>query len=159
MKKSRKLMIAVLSFAALLLLALPTFAQDAAQTTRTVTITEQQINDSWRIANSPRYRVEDKSVDLQPGQVVVTTTFIFPRVGITAEVITTIVPTVENGRIFWEATSIAANGDEVSEELLNQANAAVAASWRNYIKGRVSGRVIDLTITDSDATITLGARR
>lgn len=159
MKKSRKLLFVLTSFAALLLMAVPTFAQDAVQTTRTVTITEQQINDLWRIANSPRYRVEDKSVDLQPGQVVVTTTFIFPRVGITAEVITTIVPTVENGRIFWEATSIAANGDEVSEELLNQANAAVASSWRNYVKGQLSGRVIDLTITDTDATVTLGARR
>lgn len=135
----------------------PAFAQ--AQRTVTVTITEADINDAFRITNPVRVTISNKSVDLQPGQVVVKATYTprRPTTGMTAyDIETTLVPTVSNGRVTWSATSVVINGTAVTDLQLTQANNAIVSAWRRFQSTRIgTQRVTDLTITDTDMTYTV----
>lgn len=129
----------------------PVAAQDS---TRTVTITEDQINASFRITNNPSRNVSDLSVDLQPNQAVIYATVTFRQQGpyVTQ---TTLVPEITSGRVFWSATAVLVNGQAASAELLAQINASIVASWRYYIKEQAgTGYVTALTVTEVDVTYT-----
>jgi hypothetical protein len=155
MNTTRKSILIVIFFAILMMLAVPAFAQEA---TRTITRTEAQINSSYRVTN-PRLRsVSNVSVDLQPGQAVISATLTFRR-GEPLEVIATLVPTLTNGRIYWTVTSATVNGQPASAELLAQINASITSSWRNYIRQQApTGRVTAIEITDNAITVTLTGR-
>lgn len=125
-------------------MAFPTLA---AEKTVTVTLTESNINSSYRVTN-PRHRsVSDVHVDLQPGQVVVTATFTAPKTS-PVPVSVTLVPSVSNGRVFWTVSAATSNGNPASADLLAQINASITSSWRNYWKGKNPGHVTSLTVTD-----------
>jgi ABC-type phosphate transport system permease subunit len=152
MKHSIRLIVAVI---ALVLLALPLAAVGAQDTTRAITRTEADVNSSYRVTNPARRAVTNVVVDLQPGQVAISATLTYRRA--TYQTVAVYVPSVENGRIYWEVTSVTANGQPASQDLINQLNAAISSSWRNYIRNQAgTGRVQSLVITDSDYTITVG---
>lgn len=140
----RKLSLVALLVVVLSAMAFPTLA---AERTVTVTLTERDINSSYRVTN-PRYRtISDVYVDLQPGQVYITATFTAPKTS-PIPVSVTLVPSVSNGRVLWTVSAATANGKPASAELLAQINASISSSWRNYWKNKNPGHVTSLTITD-----------
>lgn len=145
---------ALLSLVALaLVLVVPTVA---AQESRSVTLTEDQINSSFRVT-APRLRVENVSVDLQPGQVVISGTITPLRTENSYAATVTLVPTVDMGIITWTVTTATVDGQAATEAQVAQINSALANSWRRYIKETYSaGRVQSLTIDELTLTITFG---
>jgi hypothetical protein len=132
----------------LLVAALPAFA------TRTVTITEDQINDSFRVNNPVGRRISNVSVDLQPDQAVVSATWSTRRES--SAVVATYAPSVSNGRVSWTVVSITVNGQPASASLLTQINNSISASWYNYIRNQAgSGRITAVTVSDTDITFTI----
>lgn len=130
------------------LLAVPALAQEDIASH---TLTEQQINDSYRLNNPRRAAISDMSVDLQPNQVVINAT----HTGRNNTVVTstTMVPSVSDGRVYWEVTSVVTDsGVEAPAELLEQVNTWIAASWRVYIKQQYPGIITDVIVTDTDIT-------
>lgn len=155
MKLTRKMMIMLTMIGVLAVMAFPAFAQSG---TRTKTVTEETINASYRVSNPYRSRVSNISVDLQAGQVVISSTHNFRNASINT--VTTITPTVNNGRVTWSVLSATTNGEPVSADLLAQINASIASSWRNFIKNQAgTGRVTSVVITDTDITYTFESRR
>ena len=140
----RKLSLIALLVVILGAMAFPTLA---AERTVTVTLTERDINSSYRVTN-PRHRtISDVYVDLQLGQVYITATFTAPKTA-RIPVSATLVPSVSNGRVFWTVSAATANGKPASADLLAQINASFSSSWRNYWKGKNPDHVTSLTITD-----------
>ena len=125
-------------------MAFPTLA---AEKVVTITLSESDINSSFRVTN-PRLRtITNVNVDLQPGQVVITATFTAPKTS-PIPVSVTLVPSVSNGRVTWTVLSATANGRAASADLLTQINASISTSWRNYWKGKRPGYVTSLTVSD-----------
>lgn len=156
MKWFQKISLAMLIIGMLVLFVAPSFAQ--IQREVTITLTEEEINSSFRVTNPARVSISNKSVDLQSGQVVVTATYT-PQRGTASNaytIATTLVPTVSNGRVTWTATSIVVNGTGVSAQQINQANNAIASAWRRLSQGYVGKhQVTGLTITDTSITYTV----
>ncbi|MDX2141110.1 MAG: hypothetical protein SF123_23710 [Chloroflexota bacterium] len=153
MKQFARILVAVV---ALVVLALP-FAVVSAQNTRTVVTTEEDINDSYRVTNPARRSVSNVYVDLQPNQVVVSATITYRRV--TYATVSTWTPSVVNGRLTWTLVSVTGNGQPASQDLINQVNASIATSWRNYWADRAgTGRLQSIVITDNDITMTFAGR-
>lgn len=89
-------------------MAFPTLAADKTKTV-TVSLSESDINSSFRVTN-PRLRtITDVKVDLQPGQVVIRATYTTPKTS-PIPVSVTLAPTVSNGRVTWTVLSATANG-------------------------------------------------
>lgn len=154
MKNLRKISLAVLVVGILAVFVAPSFAQ----VQRTITITEEDINNSFRVTNPARVSISNKSVDLQSGQVVVTVTYT-PRRGTANNsytIATTLVPTISNGRVTWTATSVVVTGTGITNQQINQANSVIASAWRTLSQG-YTGRyqVTALTITETDITYTV----
>ncbi|MBI5669957.1 MAG: LmeA family phospholipid-binding protein [Chloroflexi bacterium] len=154
MNTYRKIVITITLLALLALAVVPAFAQSA-----TVTWTEEDINSSYRVTNPARRSVTNVSVDLQPEQVVVNATVTL-RGKTPVDVVTTLTPSISNGRIFWTVTAVTKDGQPVSQDILNQINASITSSWRHYVKehGR-PGRVTAIEITDDTVTITYSRSR
>lgn len=131
-------------------MAFPTLA---AEKTVTVTLSEADINDSYRVTNPARRTISDVVVDLQEGQAVVTATFTGPNTSAVA-VSVTLVPTVSNGRLTWTVSEATANGQAASAELLKQINTSISTAWRNYWKGQVTGKLTAFTISEDSVTWT-----
>ena len=146
----RKLGLVAVLMVVLAAMAFPTLA---AEKTVTVTLTESDINSSYRVTNPRNRTITGVNVDLQAGQVVITATYTTPKVS-SIPVSVTLVPTLSNGHVTWTVSAATANGKAASGELLTQINAAISASWRNYIKGKVTGKVTAFSISDSSVTWT-----
>jgi hypothetical protein len=139
-------------------MVVPTFAAD---TSKSVSISETQINDSYWVTNPVWRAVTDRSVDLQAGQVVVSET-ITARRGDPVAVAITYVPSISNGRVYWSASAMTKDGQAVSQELLDEINAHMSSSWVHYWKEhRQPGRVtaIDISADTISVTFTVGGRR
>jgi len=140
------------------LLALSIAAVSAEPASATVTITEAQINSSFRVTNPVYRRVTNVRVDLQPGQAVVgaTLTVRAPR-GQTTTVYQTVsswIPSIVNGRVSWTLASATVNGSPASSQLISQINTAVGASWRTYWRSQHPGRATAVTVDDNQVVIT-----
>ncbi|MBZ0289871.1 MAG: hypothetical protein K8I30_19770 [Anaerolineae bacterium] len=156
MNTIRKIALTIGILVLLAALAVPTLAADV---TKTVTVTETQINDSYWVTNPAWRAVSDRSVDLQAGQVVVSET-ITPRKGDPVAVSITYTASVSNGRILWTAAAMTKNGEAVSQELLDQINAHMSSSWARYWKNhRQPGRVTAFDISEDAITVTLTSKR
>jgi hypothetical protein len=149
----KRLTLACLVLAAMLALPAQTFA---AGTTRS--ISEAQINASYWVANPPARGVTNRSVDLQPGKVVVSETWT-RRADTPKQVVAVLTPRVENGRVFWSVASATIDGGAASDELLAQINSRINSSWRNYARKQSGpGRVTAVEISDDTITYTLETR-
>lgn len=151
----KRTIIFVLAVAALLVAVVPAFAQ---ATTRSITVTEAQINSRYRVTNPPRQQVTNKNVNLQPGQAVLSATFT-PRGGNALALTATVVPSIQNGRIYWTLTAATANGQAANADQLALINTHMMASWRNLIRQEApTGRVQSITVTENDITVTTASR-
>ncbi len=126
-----------------------------------VTYTETQINNSFRVTNPADRRITNEYVNLQPGQVTITGTLSWRQRGSgvqTANVAVVLTPTISNGRVEWNVVSITSNGQPASADLVTQINASLAASWRRWIAANApSGVVTGVTITENDITFTFAS--
>ncbi len=148
-----KLTVGLVLVAVLTVIVTPAFAQD---TTRTITRTEDEVNQSYWVTNPGWRAITDRYVDLQNGQVVVKES-ITRRGKDPLAVEITYVPSIENGRIFWTITSVLHDGQSAAQEIIDQANANRSNSWRNWWRRNgAAGKVQSITITDSDVTVVLG---
>lgn len=151
--KTRKIALALLFALLLAVTFVPALAAE-----KTLVLTEEEINNAYVITNSPRRSVTDVSVDLQDGQAVVNLTVTF-RGGNPMAVSGTIVPSTNNGRVFWSVTSATVDGASVSSDLLTQINNSIASAWRNYVRGKMPvGRVTAITISETDMQISYQSR-
>lgn len=154
MRMFRSILIVLSVVVVLVVSALPAFAQE----THTVTVTEDQINESYRVTNPIRRSLSNVSIDLQPGQVVQTATYT-RRGHEPVELTTTFVPSISNGRIYWSVSSVTADGEAISEDLLNQINASIESSWRRYFREQAKpGRVTGIDISDTEVVVTYTSR-
>jgi hypothetical protein len=152
MKTFRKFTLVMVVIAALALMAAPAFAAD---TTKQITIQEADINASYWVTNPAWRAVTDRSIDLQPGQVVVSET-ITRRGHDPAAVTITYTPYISNGRVFWTAVAATKDGSPVSADFLQEINDHMASSWRHYIREhRAPGHVTQIDISDSAITLTV----
>ncbi len=141
---TRKLALISLMIIMIAAVAFPTLA---AEKTVTVTLTETDVNSAYRVSNPARRTITDVYVDLQPEQVVITATFTAPRTN-PIPVSVTMTPSITNGRVYWTVNSATADGKAASGDLLTQINTSISSSWRNYMKGKTSGKVTSITVTD-----------
>lgn len=154
MRLFRPILIVLSMIVVLVMSALPAFAQES----RTITFTEDQINESYRVTNPIRRSLSDVSIDLQPGQAVQTATYT-RRGHEPVELITTFIPNISNGRIYWSVSSITAHGEAISEDLLNQINASIESSWRRYFREHAKpGRVMSIDISDTEVVVIYTSR-
>lgn len=145
-----QLIISFMLFVLVAGLTVPVLAQNIV----TRTLTEEQINASYRATNPRRAVISQIAVDLQPGQVVISATHTY-RWG-SVQTITTTIPYIQDGRIYWQVVSIVTGeGQAASPDLIDQVNASIMSSWRNYIRGQVDGIISSVTVTDADITFSL----
>jgi hypothetical protein len=150
LKVTFKLLIVVAMIGVLAGAVAPAFAQ----TTNTRTITEAEINASYWVTNPTNRAVTNRSVDLQSGKVVVNAT-ITRRGKDPVQAVTTYVPTITNGRVYWSVTARTHNGQAVPADVLAQINAHISASWRNFFRQKAgAGRITSIVISDTTITIT-----
>jgi len=120
-----------------------------------IIITEETINDSFRVTNPARRRVENVVIDLQPGQSVISATITLraPR-GTDTTVLDAVgvyTPYIENGRVYWTLASATVDGVPATSDQISIINAALGASYRNYLRTSIRpGRVTEIVITDTD---------
>jgi hypothetical protein len=149
----RRLIVVLVVILTTALMIVPTLASS-----RTATVSEARINEAYRITNPVVRSVSNLNVDLQSGQAVISGTITLRRGG-TYDFSVTLVPTVTNGRITWDATAVTVNGQNVSQTLIDQINTIINASWRNFIKNQAgTGRVSSVEITETDLIITYSGR-
>jgi len=152
-KHITKLVTVAALIAVLALAALPVFAQ--ATPVREVIITEEQVNQSYRVTNPRWTSVTNMVVDLQPGQAAISATITFRGLE-PIQTVTVMVPTIVNNRLNWAAASVTGNGQPVSDELLAQINSVIASSWIRYFKTQAgTGRIENITITDYEAILSI----
>lgn len=151
-KSSLFILIAILSLFALSAVVSAEPAQ------ATVTLTEAQINSSFRVTNPAFRRVTNIRVDLQPGQAVVSATITVraPRGGTTTtyQTVSTWIPSIANGRVTWTLLSATANGQPASSQLISQINTSIGASWRAFWRIQHPGRATGITVDDNQVVIT-----
>lgn len=154
MKNVLKLLVIAALVLGITLVAVPAQAASNA-TTRTVTVTESQINSSYRFTNPVRRTVTSKSADCQPGQVVLTVTTTY-RDGKSFTTATTMQPYLQNGRLYWTVTTVLVNGNPPSQDVIDQINASIQSSWVNFIKGKAAnGKITAVEVNDSAVVLTI----
>lgn len=128
----------------------PAFAQSAS-----VSLTEERINQSFRVTNPARVTVSNVIVDLQPNQVAISLT-ITPRRSNIAPFngIIVLAPSLSEGRVTWNILSATANGTPASGETLAQLN-SIAQSWMTYFRVQAQGTLSAISISDTAITYTL----
>ncbi|MFN8377889.1 MAG: hypothetical protein U0452_04385 [Anaerolineae bacterium] len=157
MNRIRKSSLFVL-FALFALFTLSAVMVSAEPANATVTITEAQINNSFRVNNPAYRRVSNVQVNLVPGQAVVSATITIraPRGQTTTsfQTVSSWIPSIVNGHINWTMSSATANGTPASSQLVGQINAAIGASWRAYWRSQHPGHATAITIDDNQVIIT-----
>jgi hypothetical protein len=122
--------------------------------TATFVITEDTINESYRVTAPVRTSVSDVSVDLQSGQVVISATFTPRRTGVANATVSTLQPTIVDGEVVWQVISVTSNGQPASQEVINQVNTAIVNSWRVYFREQSEADLLTLFIDDDSITYT-----
>jgi hypothetical protein len=140
------------------LLALSAITVSAEPASATITISESQVNSTFRVTNPINRRVTNVAVDLQPGQAVVSATLTVraPRGQATTSYQTVSIwtPSVVNGHITWTLVSATANGTPASSQLVSQINTSIGTSWRAYWRSQHPGRATGVTVDASQVVIT-----
>lgn len=160
MKAIRKSAFVVALLAVIAVFAVPTFAQDnppaQPSTSRTITITQQQIND--RLAKMNRPRVSNAKVTLGNGDISATFT-LTDKDKKTYDIAVDVTPSVKDGRIVWTLNSLTVNGQKATDQQTTRAKQLVQAfvGARLQLFGRANRRVqvASITVTPDAITIVL----
>ncbi len=155
MKKSAALIVAL--FTLLTVAVVPAFAQ----TSRSLTFTEAQVNSAYAVSNPRNRNLSNVFVDLQANQVVISATYTVrtSRTSQAYPVTATIIPSLSNGRVVWNVANVTVASQSASAALISQINASIDSSWRRYVNSNApTGRVTGITLTDADVTYTYSSR-
>jgi hypothetical protein len=123
----------------------------AAQTTDpfVITITEDRLQQGLDIRTFKRDRYNNAVIDLQPGQAIISVT-VNPWFDDSFDATLVATPYIENGRLFWDVSELAVEG-EPSERMLTQVRNFMDQSLRQYTKRRLDpGRLIGVQVTETD---------
>lgn len=121
----------------------------------TLTLNEATINETFRAIATPYRSVNDVYVDLQPGQVVVTAVITLND-GEPLITMTTLTPALEDGHLTWSVESVLVEGQTLSQDILDQVNAAISNAWRNYITRQAGrGTITAFELAEDLLTVTL----
>ncbi len=140
------------------------FSMVAAQSavTRTITITEDDINASFAITNPVRRQFSDLAVDLvAPDRAVMTGVYTLrsARSGTTSyNFAATYTLSLINGRIFVSLDNLTVNGGAASPSIVNQINTQINASWLRYLQNEIPGRITAFEVTDTALIVTYAVR-
>lgn len=183
MKSIRQLIVALVVVMAAALLVAPTFAQDnpatptapstdsgtphrhfgqgngndngTQLTTRTITITQEQIN--TRLANRPSKLLKDLSIVLGDNQITVSfTTNGEKNNGVGRKIVGVVTPSVADGKVQWTLDSLTIDGTAATQEQMDKLKERVT----DLIGGKFGNRERRFSVTnvsvDSEAiTVTL----
>lgn len=154
----KRLSFTLVVIAVLAAIVMPFASVSAQEETRTVEITEDQVNSSFRVTNPWRRSLSNISVDLQDGQAAVSGTYT-RRAG-SVNFVATYVPSVENGDIFWTLVDLQVDGAAVPQSTLDALNNSLARELRRTVKEYYEFvTVTDIQIGGDVATITYIPRR
>lgn len=157
MKRQQTLFaIAVVLVMSLLVLAMPAAAQEQPSHTWT----EEQVNEAARFDNIYQARFGPSTVDLQPGQAVISGTFIPASTGENIPFTATLVPAIVdsrvmpgNGNVVWNITALTVRQQDVSQEIVDLIEQWATQSMARIIReSRIGGDVEAVVITDTDIT-------
>lgn len=155
MRKLWLMLIVILTVGAMAVPALGASAEASEAYGGVITVTETQVNSTYRVTSPLRRQVSNLVVDLQPGQAVITLTWTTRgRDSSAIPVSTTWTPVISNGRLSWTLASATSNGAPISNELRAQINAALSTSWRNYWRSQHPGRLTAVEVTASELRLT-----
>jgi carbon monoxide dehydrogenase subunit G len=145
----RKVLMFVGILSVVMLGVMPSFAQ-----TSTLTLTEEFINQSYRVTNPSRTTVTNVSVDLKPNQVVISATFTARRSNVSNNTVTTLSPNLENGVVNWDVISFTVNGTVANQEWVNTLNNAIVGAWQLYFRQRTEQDLLSITISETQIDYT-----
>lgn len=113
-------------------LLVPAAFVSAQEDTRTVEITEAQLNESFRVTNPWRRSLTDMSVDIQEGQAVISGTYTRRAFSVGFSAIYQ--PSIEGGDIYWTLVSFDVDGTGVPQSTLDTINNSLARELRRTVK-------------------------
>ncbi len=156
----KKLMVLAITVVALFALALPMVG--AQETSRTVTFTEEAINDAFWVSNPANRNLSNATVDLQAeGQVTLSALYTWrSRTGTRSTTLAAVItPNLSNGRLQWDVVSITADGQPASAALVAQVNNHLMASWHRWLAANApAGTLTMVSISDDEIALTYTPR-
>jgi len=167
MKSIRNLLIVLVVVMSAALLVTPTFAQDNTATptapttntanqpkTRTITITQEQIN--TRLDNRPGERLKDLSIVLGDNQITVSFTTKGEKNGGTGKAIVAVVtPSVVEGKVSWKFDSLTIDGTAATQDQMDKLKERVTKLIGKLGERERRFTVSSLNVDSNAITITL----
>jgi hypothetical protein len=132
-------------------------APAAAATQQTITFTESEANQAYRVKNPPRRTISNVYVDIQEGVVAITAKITFPKAAY--DTVSVFEPVIKRGTLTWTLKSATVNGQPVPSDVLAAINASIVPAWRNYVQAvfarRIAGpfKVEGITLSGDVATV------
>jgi hypothetical protein len=180
MKSIRTLVIAFVVVMSAALLVAPTFAQDNATptppststighrpagnssstqpTTRTITITQEQIN--TRVANRPGERLKDLSIVLGDNQITVSfTTNGEKNNGVGRAIVAVVSPAVKDGKIDWTLNSLTIDGKAATPDQMDKLKERVTNLIGKFGQRERRFTINSVTVDSSAITISLTRKK
>ena len=158
--KTFKLLSVLAVLVAIVLLAAPLSTANAATVTKTFTITQDQINSSYRVTNPRNRKVSNVAVTVEDGQVSIAAT-ITPRGQQAFDTVTVWKPILTGGLVYWKLDSATVGGQPASTAQRNLLLIIHRIALRNRIwlltrQGLTNHRyrVTNITLTPGTISIT-----
>src|SRR5262249_29448180 len=146
---------------ALAALAFPMFSASAqdADLTKTVTITEADLNSLYLVTNPIHRGVTNASFDIQDAQVVFSATLDRPGYRGPCDALATYTPAVTDGRIDWTLASLTINGSPATDDQMQDFSLGRVLGhplWRAYMEHFIYPRyeITGISISGDAITIT-----
>jgi hypothetical protein len=174
MKSIRKFVVALVVVMSAALLVAPTLAQDNATptpptsstghrptgagstqpTTRTITITQEQIN--TRLANRPGDRLKDLSIVLGDNQITVSfTTKGEKNNGVGRAIVGVVTPAVVEGKVNWTLDSLTIDGTAATQEQMDKLKERVTKLIGKFDRRERHFTINSITVDSNAITISL----
>jgi hypothetical protein len=126
---------------------------DVLDNSLSMTVTQDYVNGLPHVANPPDPRLENMSVDFQPGQLVITATRLEAD-GTPVPLSVTAAPTTYNGVAAWSITAMTIGGTVQDASQIGQMNDDIAASWRLFFSGLYrSGQLYKIVLSEDTLTL------
>jgi hypothetical protein len=121
-------------------------------------ITEDFINQSFRVTHPQSYTITGVHVDLQPGQAVISANLNLSSGKVLAEQVT-FMPTVSDGVLFWIVSAATLDGQSLDPAIIARYNDAVTAFWSSAVWSQVADYAVTrVTITDTEIDVAIVKR-
>lgn len=121
----------------------------------TLTVTEEEMNNSFITSDYPQGRMTDVFVDFQPNQVVISGTLTLLATGEAVSIQATYSPAVVDGMVEWTVVSVLADGGPADEEMQGHVEAILGSSWNAWWLGRLDNATLtSVQVTDNEIIYT-----